>query len=143
MGWDKLIRWESRKRGHERLNIIVPRLVRHYFILFLICQFFLFLLLFKGVFKGRGCVFFSPPSSKELFLGWGERGFLQSWVRRDEVKQGIQGFFPPNGSFLHVWGGFWVGGGGVFLHSKRGFFAWGEEVWLFLGGGGLNLIIIV
>jgi hypothetical protein len=32
--------------------------------------------------------------------------------------------------------------GGVFFHSKRVFFAWGEEVWLSLGDGGPNLIVI-
>ncbi len=40
MGWDDVIRWEIRERGHERLSIIVPRLVRHYFIfIFLFAKF--------------------------------------------------------------------------------------------------------
>jgi len=34
MECDKVIRWEIKERGHERLSIIIPRLVRHYFILF-------------------------------------------------------------------------------------------------------------
>ncbi len=38
MGWDDVIRWEIQERGHERLSIIVPRLVRHYFLFFLIAK---------------------------------------------------------------------------------------------------------
>jgi len=61
MGWDKVIRWESRERGHESLNIIVPRLVKHYFILFLICQIFNFYSSSKGFLKVGVVFFFSSP----------------------------------------------------------------------------------